>query len=278
MRVNLAAGILSAALALAAAAQASAAAAAGDEPTYLAATNSSVMAFYYLWYGNPETDGRWLHWNHTILPHWTDSVNERYPNIGQAVATPPDGVHSRFYPSRGPYSVADRATLLSQMTELRASGVGVVVLSWWGRPGLSGGDSQGVVTDTRIGLVLSAAADIGLKVAWHLEPYEGRSVEFVRADIAYLHLHYGKHSALYRRPVPGRAGAWPLYFVYDSYHIAAGDWAEGLLGHGGQSRSLRGTELDGTFIGLWLDREHGHDLERGGRYQEGQGWLVYTMS
>ena len=52
-----------------------------------------------------------------------------------------------------------------------------------------------------------------------------------------------------------------MYFVYDSYHIAAADWAEvlGLAGAG----SLRGTEDDGTFIGLWLEANHGPDLAAG---------------
>ena len=37
--------------------------------------DATVFAFYYLWYGNPSTDGRWLHWNHSVLPHWTPAVH-----------------------------------------------------------------------------------------------------------------------------------------------------------------------------------------------------------
>jgi hypothetical protein len=135
---------------------------------------SDVMAFYYLWYGNPETDGRYMHWNHSVLPHWTPAVNARYPNVGKP-HDPPSRIHARFYPKRGCYSVADPATLSAQMYELRHAGVGTVVLSWWGRPGQSSGDSQGVVTDSRISGVLRAAAEAGVFVAWHMEPYEGRS-------------------------------------------------------------------------------------------------------
>ena len=29
-----------------------------------------VDAFFYLWYGTPEIDGQWQHWNHEVLPHW----------------------------------------------------------------------------------------------------------------------------------------------------------------------------------------------------------------
>lgn len=230
-------------------------------------SNSTVLAFYYLWYGNVDTDGRWLHWNHTVLPHWTPEVNAQFPTIGQPVASPPDGVHSRFYPTRGCYSVADPATLHSQMLELRDSGVGTVVLSWWGRPGLSNGDSQGVVTDGRIRTVLDAVQAAGLWAAWHLEPYHGRSVQSVREDVAYLHEQYGHHSALLKWPLnhshsqDGSSG--PVYFVYDSYHLPAAQWAS-MLGIDNGPLSVRGTELDGVFIGLWLERGHGHDLSFGG--------------
>lgn len=35
-----------------------------------------VHAFYYVWYGNPDTNDRWLHWDHEVLPHWVSSVTE----------------------------------------------------------------------------------------------------------------------------------------------------------------------------------------------------------
>lgn len=50
--------------------------------------------------------------------------------------------------------------------------------------------------------------------------------------------------------------------MYDSYHIPAADWAD-LLTPGGAA-TVRGTPLDGVFIGLWLERHHGQDLVAGG--------------
>lgn len=48
----------------------------------LAATESlrrgEVHAFFYLWYGTPEVDGRYLHWDHEVLPHWEERINERF--------------------------------------------------------------------------------------------------------------------------------------------------------------------------------------------------------
>jgi glycoprotein endo-alpha-1,2-mannosidase len=245
----------------------------GDSnPSAAREEESDVMAFYYLWYGNPETDGRYMHWNHSVLPHWTAAVNERYPNVGKP-HEPPGRIHAKFYPARGCYSVADPATLDAQMTELHRAGVGTVVLSWWGRPGLSAGDSQGVVTDDKIAGVLRAAAAAGVFVAWHMEPYEGRSAATFREDVRYLNARYGDHPALLRRIQPSSRGAvktrspaGPVYFVYDSYHIPPADWAAVLRppdSSASSSLSIRGTIDDGTFIGLWLDASHGPDLATG---------------
>jgi hypothetical protein len=42
--------------------------------------SNKLHAFYYLWYGNPEHDGQWLHWNHRILPHWSQHIRDQYPS------------------------------------------------------------------------------------------------------------------------------------------------------------------------------------------------------
>ena len=69
---------------------------------------AAVHLAFYLWYGTPAVDGRWLHWDHATLPHWTAAMNERFPpNIPH---TPPDWPHSPYYPSRGLYSSGDNAT------------------------------------------------------------------------------------------------------------------------------------------------------------------------
>ncbi len=79
----------------------------------------------------PDVDGRWLHWNHEILPHWNEQTRRNFPT-GPAFH-PPDSVHSPFYPSRGCYSVSHAETVLSHMEEMHANGIGVAVVSWWGR-------------------------------------------------------------------------------------------------------------------------------------------------
>ena len=40
-----------------------------------------MHAFYYLWYGRPAVDGRYLHWDHEVLPHWTPAVNREHAEV-----------------------------------------------------------------------------------------------------------------------------------------------------------------------------------------------------
>ena len=72
----------------AAAPSATAAAAAAAPPVVSFAEGRAVHAFFYLWYGTPEQDGEWRHWDHSVLPHWTKSVQAQFPPEG-AVAWRP---------------------------------------------------------------------------------------------------------------------------------------------------------------------------------------------
>jgi glycoprotein endo-alpha-1,2-mannosidase len=234
---------------------------------------TGASAFFYMWYGTPEVDGRWVHWDHSQLPHWRADVRARFPP--ESVRwLPPDDLHSPFFPQRGPYSSRDAAVLREQFEEMRGAGIDTAIVSWWGRPdGSSAGDSQGVVTDAALLAALDAARLAGVSVALHLEPYAGRSVESVRADLAYLAQTYFAHPAIARRASKaarrGEAaaareppGGAPWVFVYDSYHIAASEWAR-LLGAGGDL-SVRGSPLDVHATGLWLTAVDGEALAAGG--------------
>jgi glycoprotein endo-alpha-1,2-mannosidase len=232
---------------------------------HVAAFNTDVHAFYYLWYGTPEVDGNWSHWNHGVLQHWIPSIQASYPT---AAFIPPHDIHAPFYPAIGLYSSKNQTVVLEHMRDMYQYGIGVVVISWWGRPSVSKGDSQGIVTDSSVAMVLEAAARAGMKVALHLEPYEGRSADSVREDLFYLNERYGEHPALYRVPATAPVGQVdrprlvPVYYVYDSYHIAASEWARLLKGDG--PSGVRGTNSDGFFIGLWLEQQHGEELATAG--------------
>lgn len=216
-----------------------------------AARLREVHAFMYLWYG---ADGEhYTHWNHAVLPHWEESVSARFPTIGTRFR-PPDNLHSPYYPVNGPYSSANPATVQRQLADMTRAGIDVAVLSWWG-PGR--GDTQGISTDATLAALLPLFdAHGGIRVAIHLEPYDGRSVASVRADLKYLVETYGHHSCL----LTGR-GRMTVY-VYDSHHLPPHEWAQLLLPTGDDT--IRNTPLDCEIFGLWLHHHHGRDLSDAG--------------
>lgn len=127
-------------------------------PASAQAAEAQSAIFFYPWYSNPSHDGHYAHWT-------------------QGGHSPPFDVASHFFPARGPYSSADPRVLRAQMRDIAAGGVDEVVSSWWGR---------GSPEDRRLPAVVRAANRRGLQVGAQLEPYEGRTLETVAADLAYL--------------------------------------------------------------------------------------------
>ncbi len=123
-----------------------------------AAPHAETAIFYYAWFGTPQADGEYLHWQ-------------------PGGSAPPAAVGSSFYPVRGPYSSSDALVLAAQMHEIARAGVHTVIVSWWGR---------GSLEDQRLPAVVAAARAEGLAVAAHLEPYEGRTVASTGEDVEHL--------------------------------------------------------------------------------------------
>jgi len=129
-----------------------------------------VAVFYYPWYGTPEFEGKWVHWQ-------------------QAAANPPRDIGADYYPTLGTYSAVDPAVVAQHFAWLRETGVGVIVSSWWG---------QGTREDRAVRVLLEAGGRYGIKVAFHIEPYGGRTADSVVDDVEYLYDRYGDHPAFYR--------------------------------------------------------------------------------
>ena len=55
-----------------------------------------IAAFYYPWYGNPETDGKWIHW-------------------AQNNHLPPNDIGADYFPALGTYSSNDPAVVAQHM-------------------------------------------------------------------------------------------------------------------------------------------------------------------
>lgn len=122
------------------------------------AAGGETWIFYYPWYGTPQRDGAYLHWD-------------------QGGHIPPFDLASSYYPARGPYSSSDPAVVAAQMRQIRHAGIGGIVVSWWG---------WGSFEDQRLPLVLRLAHRQGLRVAVQIEPYDGRSPASVGVDLAHL--------------------------------------------------------------------------------------------
>ncbi|KAK7142592.1 hypothetical protein R3I94_012068 [Phoxinus phoxinus] len=217
--------------------------------------NYNVHAFYYVWYGNPQFDGKYVHWDHQLLPHWDPKVASGYPT-GQH--QPPDDIGANFYPALGPYSSRDPSVLEEHMRQLRTAAVGVLAVSWYPR---SMNDDNGEEIDNLLPLILDAADKYQLKVVFHIEPYKGRDDANMRENIKYIVERYGNHPAFYRYKT-STGKFLPLYYVYDSYLQTPDVWAE-LLKPNGIS-TIRDTPYDGIFIALLVEEKHKKDIQTAG--------------
>lgn len=84
--------------------------------------NYNVHIFYYPWYKNEKIDGKYAHWNHELLPHWSDKTVTQLKHH-----VPPDDIGANFYPQLGPYSSSDPVIMDAHMKQIRASGAGNLV-------------------------------------------------------------------------------------------------------------------------------------------------------
>jgi len=157
-----------------------------------AGPSERVAAFYYPWYRTPPFDGSWTHWDHE---GWG----------------PPHVIAADYFPTLGPYSSADPAVIDQHFAWLRQARIGLVVTSWWG---------IGSYEDHRVPALLDAGERHGIKLAFHIEPYAGRTAESLVADVRYLYQRYGGHPAFFRTndtsrwsPEPGSRG---LFFLWSA--------------------------------------------------------------
>jgi len=207
----------------------------GPEPS------DKVAAFYYPWYGNPATDGEWIHW-----------TQEGYH--------PPKDIASDSFPALGAYSSNDPAVVAQHMAWLRQAGIGVIIVSWWG---------PGCREEKPVPLILQIAQRYGIKVTFHIEPYSGRTAFGLLEDVKYLYGRYGSDPAFFlstaaSRYSPGNLPK-PMFFMWDSSERDTGNpvqvdyWQTAIdsihaLPQGGliiadmkESRWITGSHFDGLY-------------------------------
>lgn len=156
----------------------------GPDPSYRAAV------FYYPWYGTPALNNDWVHW-------------------GDELYNAPEQIGADYYPILGPYSSYDPLVVAQHFAWLREAGVGVVITSWWG---------QYTYEDKAVPILLEQAERYGIKVAFHIEPYPGRTATSLYADINYIYREYGDHHGFFRTTDSSRWSpddkAKGLFFVW----------------------------------------------------------------
>ncbi|KAK2500825.1 hypothetical protein MC885_010047, partial [Smutsia gigantea] len=214
---------------------------ASDPYLELPPLNYYLHVFYYSWYGNPQFDGKYIHWNHPVLKHWDPRISKNYP---QGKHNPPDDIGSSFYPELGSYSSRDPSVIETHMKQMYSASIGVLVLSWY-PPNTS--DENGENTD-----------DL---VAFHIEPYSSRDDQNMYKNVKYIIDRYGNHPAFYRHKTKS-GNALPMFYVYDSYITKPEKWASLLTTSG--SHSIRNSPYDGLFIALLVESKHRYDILQGG--------------
>jgi len=193
-----------------------------------------VHIFYYNWYGSPGLDKNYHHWDHDILPHWSDKT---WNNAGGYAGG--NDIGANFYPELGCYSSNDPKIISEHFRLMQKAGIGVCVISWWGKNSFE---------DRSIPKYLNAAGNSGIKIAFHIEPFY-RSVEELREQLEYIQSQYGKHPAIFK------FNNKPLYYLYDSYKITSEEWSKLLKPEG--IHSVRNSNIDATIIGLWVHENEG---------------------
>ncbi|NXG90949.1 MANEA mannosidase, partial [Stercorarius parasiticus] len=221
----------------------------------LSSPNYNFHIFYYSWFGNPQFDGKYIHWNHPLLPHWDPKIANNYP---KGRHNPPEDIGSNFYPELGSYSSKDPSVIEAHMKQMRSASTGVIVLSWY-PPGMA--DENGEPTDDLVPVILDYAHKYNLKVAFHIEPYKDRDDRSMYHNVKYIIDKYGGHPAFYRyKTSTGRF--LPMFYVYDSYVTIPEIWANLLTVSG--SQTIRNTPYDALFIALLVEERHKHDIHRSG--------------
>ncbi|GBC94093.1 hypothetical protein HRbin15_02600 [bacterium HR15] len=140
-----------------------------------------VLAFYYGWYGNLQTSGRWVHW---------EQVDPERKQIA----------NSTHYPVLGAYDSHDPQVVRQHCQWASEAGLDGFIVSWWVR-----GDFH----DQGIPLLLDTARQYNLQVTIYYEmvPKPGNPESAVQ-DWLYLLRQYSSHPAWLT--VDGK----PVLFVY----------------------------------------------------------------
>ena len=183
----------------------------------VAQATARVVAFYYPWYGTAALDGSYQHW----------SQNGAHAAVRHRVVVLPGARAVLVERHAGARGADGRDPQRRDRRDRR-----LVVGAGLGRGSAPAGRAW-----------LPPRAD-GIQVAAHLEPYAGRSVASIVADVAYL-----------------RALGITTFYVYRAPDFPAADWAAAKTAlHQGGAQLLAQTPLAGWAAAAGFDGIYTYDI------------------
>ena len=186
-----------------AAALAAACCAAGTWAAGAAEVAPKVLAFYYTWYGTPEHQGGWRHWNE----------GGHDPAAALPSGLPDTGTTQ--HPLAGLYDSHDPATIRRHLAEAREMGIDALIATWWGQ-----GDYHDRALERVLAEIEATASPV--RACAYLEVAKDRSVAGAADDLLYILRRYGG------RPGHLQHDGKPVVFVYGRAmgSLSADQWKE----------------------------------------------------
>ena len=208
-------------------------------------TNPMKVYMHYMpWFETPETIGKWgWHWTmNTMNP---ENINDE----GQRE------IASHYYPLIGPYASRDRDVIEYHLLLMKLSGIDGVLIDWYGTVGSNGDIKQLLKSSDSI---ISYTDDFGMEFGIVLEDRFSRSLDDVKANMAYMRYNY------LNRPEYIRIGENdnPLVCIFGPITFESpSDWNEIMPAAGEELEFLplwyesgeAGSEADGEYSWIYQD-------------------------
>jgi len=182
-----------------------------------------VGAFFYPWYGNPDTSGRWIHW---------EGANFSPPSTWPANYLP-DYPDSTWNPNVQLYDSANKEVLRWQDRAMARAGIDIAIASWWGIGGYE---------DAALARAIRICKSVQWCIYYEMEAYADPAVQEIYNNIRYVLDTYGP-----TRNYAKIDGKW-LVLVYGASGDETADrWrqAKSLLARNGYYVYLNGDRATG---------------------------------
>lgn len=146
--------------------------------------NLGTFAFYYPWYGMPNSSGQWYHWNDS--DHNPDNITDGMRDIA-----------ATDYPVLDVYDSNNETVIRQHITWAKEAGIDCFVISWWGINDF---------TDNASKQIVNACQQENFNFTFYIE--NTTSIDHAVQDINYLLSTFGNSSSWYR------VNDLPVIFVY----------------------------------------------------------------